>query len=89
MAPRDVGGRGDNQKNKFVHLLQKPKALTVEFSKAASYDRFNAMFDPALLKQMDLTGYVAKRLEPDFRRAIKKGCAVALSDENQHVRIKD
>lgn len=88
MAPRDgvSANAADGDNNQFKHLLKKPQTLKLEFSQASEYDRFNELFNPKLLKAMDPTGYVAKRLDPDFRKAVKDGCAIGLSDENSHLR---
>lgn len=72
--------------NKYAHLMTPPKSLKLEFTKAADYDRVNFMFDKGLLKKIDPLGYVAKRLDADFRRAVNGGSTVILGDENDHVR---
>jgi hypothetical protein len=58
----------DKSSNKYAHLTTPPKSLRIAFSQAADYDRVNFMFDKGLLKQVDPLGYIAKRLEDDFRR---------------------
>lgn len=63
-----------------------PKSLKLEFSKAADYARIDALFDPAVKQKIDPNGYVIRRLEDHFRRAIENGAAGMLTDENGHTR---
>lgn len=75
-----------SNKNKYAHMTQPVKSLKMVFSEATDYDRVNLLFDKPVLKQVDPLGYVAKRLEADFRRAVDGGNTVFLADENDHVR---
>jgi len=86
MAPFDSNASEEDLRKKFAYLLKTPKSLKLEFSKAADYDRINRMFDSFLLKQVDPSGHIAKRLEPDFRRAVNGGNAVFLGDEDKNIR---
>jgi hypothetical protein len=58
-----------------------PGSLKLEFSKAADYDRIQALFEPVTLRQIDPQGFVVKRLDADFRAAIAVGSAGFLSDK--------
>lgn len=66
--------------------VARPKSLKLEFSKAADYGRINELFDPAVKKKIDPHGYVIRRVESHFRRAVDEGAAGMLKDENGHVR---
>lgn len=73
-------------REKAADNVTHPKSLKLEFSKAADYDRVEALFDPAVKQKIDPHGYVIKRLESHFRKAVDEGAAGILSDENKHVR---
>ena len=74
----DNGNAADN--------VSHPKSLKLEFSKASDRTRINALFDPAVKQKIDPHGYVIKRLENHFHKAVDGGAAGVLTDENQNVR---
>jgi len=61
-------------------------SLKLEFSKAADYDRINALFDPAVKQQIDPHGFVVKRTEAAFRKAAADGSACILSDDADDIK---
>lgn len=63
----------------------RPLRLKLVFSHAADYQRIDALFHPAVKKQIDPHDYVVKRHDDHFRAAIKQGCAAILKDENGEV----
>lgn len=62
-----------------------PFSLKLAFSKAADYARVDAVFDPAVKQASDPHGYVLKRYEPAFRKAVADGSAAFLSDADGNV----
>ena len=63
-----------------------PKSLKLEFSKAADYGRIEELFNPDVKQKIDPKGYVIRRLESYFRKAVDNGACAMLSDETGHVR---
>ena len=76
------GRKPGEQENTNGQNNKPPPRLKLEFSKAADYDRINAAFSPQRLNVIDPHGYVAKRLQDDFKKAIDNGAAAFLSDES-------
>lgn len=82
MAPFDGSNQHKcNCKNKSCGDSKTP-SLKLAFSTAADYDRINKVFDPAIKHQYDPTGYVFKREESAFTRAVQGGHAAFLQDQH-------
>jgi len=63
-----------------------PKGLKLVFSKAADYNRIDSLFNPAAKQKTDPKGYVVRRVESCFRKAVNENAAAMLSDEKKNVR---
>lgn len=57
-----------------------PRSLSLIFSRAADYNRIDALFDPAVKSTIDPQSYVVKRIDHHFRHAINTGGAAMLCD---------
>jgi hypothetical protein len=60
-------------------------SLKLEFSKAADYDRINALFDPAIKQKVDPQGFVVLRTEEAFRKAAADGSVCMLTDQADEI----
>jgi hypothetical protein len=62
-----------------------PGKLTLAFSQAADYQKIDKMFDPLLKEKMDPEGYVKKRYDPAFKKAVDEKGATFLKDDKDNV----
>lgn len=59
-----------------------PASLRLAFAKASDYQRVNEVFNNPQKHEIDPHGYVAKRREDYFKKALHDGSAAFLTDEN-------
>jgi len=61
------------------------RSLKLAFSRAADYNRIDALFHPSVKSAIDPHDYVVKRIDHHFRHAVNTGGAAMLTCQNNHV----
>lgn len=61
------------------------RSLRLVFSRAADYQRIDALFHPSVKPSIDPQSYVVRRVDSHFRKAVNSGGAVMLCDARGNV----
>lgn len=61
------------------------RSLKLAFSRAADYNRIDALFHPSVKSAIDPHDYVVKRIDSHFRAAVNTGGAAMLTCQHGHV----